>query len=67
MRDRSSARKAEPVRSHSGFLTNSQEIARNLNEIRFQDRDKGDLKLAKSILEGLTKQIETDAKRGEVK
>ena len=58
--------KAQPIRSHSGFLTNSEEIAKNLNAIRLQDRDKGDLKLVTSFLEGLMKQMETHAKRGKV-
>ena len=57
--------KEEPIRSESGFLTNSKEIAKSLNGLTFQDRDKGDLKPVTSILEGL-KQMKTDAKRGEV-
>ena len=57
--------KEELIRSHSGFLTKSEEIARNLHTLRFQIRDKDDPKLVTSILEGLIEQMETDAKRGE--
>ena len=57
--------KEEPVLSHSGFLTSSKEIAKSLDALMFKDRDKGDLKSVKSLLEVLMKDIETDAKRCE--
>ena len=57
--------KEEPIRSHSGFLTNSEEIAESLGVFRFRNWDEDDPTLLTSILEGLIKQMETDAKRGE--
>ena len=57
--------KEEPIRSHSGILTNSEDIAKSLHTLRFQNRDKDDLKFVTSILEASMKQMETDAKRGE--
>ena len=57
--------KEEPIRSHSGFLTNSEETAESLGVFRFRNWDEDDPKLLTSIFEGLIKQMETDAKRGE--
>ena len=50
--------------SKSWFLTNSEETAKCLNELRFQDRDKGGLKLVTSILEGSD---QTDGERRNVR
>ena len=55
--------KEECIRSHSDFLTNSEEVAKSLGMPRFRSRNEDGPKLVTSILDGLIKQ--TDAKRGE--
>ena len=47
---------------HSGFLNNAVEIAKSLNTLRFQDRDKDDLKLLTSILDGLMQTEEKETR-----
>ena len=57
--------KEEPIRRRAGFLTNPKEIAKSLGLCRFWKREEDGPKLITSILEGLIRQTEIDAKRGQ--